>query len=79
MSDIQAILKDRPTGTREAISRACNVSRGAITRWAKVPPRHAVIVSRIVGVPPHILLPDIFPSPSRELECPASDAAGQPV
>jgi DNA-binding transcriptional regulator YdaS (Cro superfamily) len=79
MMNAKEFLTSQPRGTRAKIARATGLAVSNVTQWKHIPPRHAMAVAEITGVPVHILRPDIFPSPSRELECPASDAAGQPV
>lgn len=42
------------------VAGACKVSRQALDVWKKVPPRHVGTVSRIIGMPPHEIRPDLF-------------------
>jgi DNA-binding transcriptional regulator YdaS (Cro superfamily) len=43
------------------VAEACNVSRQALDHWQKVPPQHVATVSRMIGMPPHEIRPDLFP------------------
>ena len=42
------------------VAGACGISRQAIDRWQKVPPRHVATVSGIIGMTPQQIRPDLF-------------------
>lgn len=61
MMTIDKILSDR--GMRLAdLARALGLNKSSVTRWAKgkVPAERIGEVSRVVGVPPEIIRPDLF-------------------
>ena len=49
---------------RETIARELGIHRSAISQWGDtVPPKRVQRVSQLTGIAPHILCPDVFPSP----------------
>jgi hypothetical protein len=42
------------------VAEACNISRQALDAWKQVPSRHVDTVSRIIGMPPQKIRPDLF-------------------
>ena len=57
-------VKDRMTLAR--LAREIGVTRGAIAQWDKVPAERVGHVSRVTGIPLHVLRPDIFEAASQE-------------
>ena len=53
-------------GGPAAASRACGVTRQAVSQWKVVPPEHVIALSSAGGyqVTPHRLRPDIYPNPT---------------
>ena len=43
-----------------ALARAIGVTRGAVAQWERVPGERVGQVSRVTGLPPHIIRPDLF-------------------
>ena len=48
------------------VAHECKISRQAIDAWKKVPPRHVDTVSRIIGMSPHEIRPDLVSRAGRE-------------
>jgi pyruvate kinase len=47
-------------GQSTEIARALGIERAAVYQWKRVPPHWVQDVSRIIGVPPEKIRPDIF-------------------
>jgi hypothetical protein len=47
-------------GLAVRVAGACGISRQALDHWEKVPQRHVVTVSSIIGMPPQKIRPDLF-------------------
>jgi hypothetical protein len=47
-------------GKSSEIARALGIERAAVYQWKRVPPHWVQDVSRIIGVPPEKIRPDIF-------------------
>ena len=62
----QTFLDQQPRGTRSRIAEAVGIANSTVTEWKQIPPKHAMVVSNITGVPVHVLRPDIFPTPHQE-------------
>jgi len=45
------------------IARQLRISYQAVAQWERVPHTRVLEVSRITGVPPHEIRPDVYPSP----------------
>jgi DNA-binding transcriptional regulator YdaS (Cro superfamily) len=43
------------------VARKLEITRGAVAQWDRVPAERIGAVSRITGIPPQILRPDLFP------------------
>jgi hypothetical protein len=56
--------------TLRKIAKVCRVSRGAVAQWDRIPPRHAVALSRALGVPRWVLRPDLWEPPAVMWETP---------
>jgi pyruvate kinase len=56
------VVKDiRDTrGLSTKIARALGIERAAVYQWKRVPPHWVIDVSKIIGVPPEKVRPDIF-------------------
>lgn len=43
------------------------ISDQALNEWKKlpkgVPPKRVAVVSKVIGLPPHVIRPDVFPRP----------------
>mgnify|MGYP001395809101 CR=1 FL=1 len=46
------------------ISEACRLSTAAVSQWKRVPRKHVETVSRLSGVKPHELRPDLYAAPT---------------
>lgn len=48
------------------------LTQQALDAWRKlrygVPPKRVAVVSRVTGLPMHVIRPDIFPRPSRAIQ-----------
>lgn len=42
------------------VARKLEITRGAVAQWDRVPAERIGAVSRITGIPPQILRPDLF-------------------
>jgi len=51
-------------GLLARIARGLGVTRGAVSAWPRVPAERVPAVSRITGIPPHELRPDLYEPPS---------------
>lgn len=47
-------------GLKKVIAHACGVTPGAVTQWQKVPAEHCQTISKITGIAPSVLRPDVF-------------------
>ncbi len=43
------------------LARALDLTRQAVSRWSRVPPKHVLKVEELTGVSRHTLRPDIYP------------------
>lgn len=59
----KALRKAIEKSSVTAIARACGITTQAVSQWDRVPPSRVLIVSRLTGIPPHRLRPDIMPAP----------------
>lgn len=50
-------------GGVSALAQALGVSSQAISQWKKVPPMRLLAVSRVTGIPGHVLRPDVCSAP----------------
>ena len=41
------------------IARTAGISKAAVSQWKRVPEKHVWAVTKITGIPPHKLRPDI--------------------
>ncbi|HLX18415.1 MAG TPA: YdaS family helix-turn-helix protein [Bradyrhizobium sp.] len=66
--------KDRSDVLKRVISAAGGIGKIAthigirqnvVSMWSRVPPKHAVAVAKLTGIPLHELRPDIFPAPQQ--------------
>jgi DNA-binding transcriptional regulator YdaS (Cro superfamily) len=51
-------------GTR--LARALGVTKQAVSAWRRPPALHVAEISRLSGIDPHQLRPDIFPRPKTD-------------
>lgn len=65
MIEIQEFLRMK-RGLRAEVARELGITHAAVRQWQEVPAERCWRVSEIVGIPPHILRPDVFPPPSPE-------------
>lgn len=60
---------DRLFGSPSALARAIGENVSTVHCWkhrGTIPPRKALAVSKVTGVPPHEIRPDIYPAPQRK-------------
>jgi DNA-binding transcriptional regulator YdaS (Cro superfamily) len=50
-------------GGPAALGRVLGITGQAVSQWAQIPPKHIGALSRLTGVPPHKLRPDLFSAP----------------
>jgi pyruvate kinase len=55
---MRAIRKNR--GQSVLIAEACGINKSAIYQWKRVPPHWVNKVSKIIGIPPEKIRPDVF-------------------
>lgn len=63
MFDIQQEF-DKKRGLRLKVARALGITHGAVSQWKQVPATRADAVAKLIGVPAHLLRPDVFPNPA---------------
>ena len=47
-------------GMKTVIAHECGVTPGAVSQWQKVPAEYCETISRITGISPAVLRPDVF-------------------
>lgn len=52
--------------TVKRVSEATGITTAGVAQWKRVPRWHVDAVSKVTGVPPYELRPDLYPSPPRE-------------
>lgn len=52
-------------GMLAALARGLGITKSAVSHWDKVPAERVADVSRISGIPRHVLRPDVFEQPRR--------------
>jgi hypothetical protein len=52
-------------GGRKAVAEALRIKVPSTYSWKQVPAERVLVLSRMSGMPPHKLRPDIFPRPGR--------------
>lgn len=71
MGDIDTELKqatDRAitaAGGPSAVGRSIGITPQAVGQWERVPAERVLGLSRLSGIPPHEIRPDIYPPPSK--------------
>lgn len=50
----------RAAGGPLKLSRVLGVTHSAVSKWKKVPPKHALKVSRLSRIPLHVIQPDML-------------------
>lgn len=48
-------------GLWSAVANACGISRQAPFQWRKVPIERVLVVEEVIGLPRHVIRPDIYP------------------
>lgn len=61
---IERAFSQRLAVTR--IAEATGISTAAVSQWKRVPERHVLAVSKITGIAPHDLRPDLYPAPEAQ-------------
>jgi DNA-binding transcriptional regulator YdaS (Cro superfamily) len=51
-------------GSKTALAIALKISRAAVCQWDRVPSGRVGAVSKLTGIPPHELRPDLFSVPA---------------
>jgi DNA-binding transcriptional regulator YdaS (Cro superfamily) len=46
-----------------AVAVACGITRQAVHQWQEVPHRRVLTVARVIGLKPHEIRPDFYPTP----------------
>jgi DNA-binding transcriptional regulator YdaS (Cro superfamily) len=52
-------------GTAPRIAEVCGINREAVWQWTQVPAQHVLNVEQLLGIPRHLIRPDIYPPPKR--------------
>lgn len=55
---VRSIRETRGQAVR--IAEACGIDKSAVYQWKKVPPHWVHIVSKVIGLPPEKIRPDVF-------------------
>jgi hypothetical protein len=50
-------------GTAARIARAVGISRTAVWNWRHVPADHVLDIEKLLGIPRHLIRPDIYEPP----------------
>lgn len=50
-------------GTAPRIAAACGIQREAVWNWRRVPAGHVLTIERLLGIPRHLIRPDIYEPP----------------
>lgn len=72
---LQAVLEallarldnDEPIGTKTELAEALGISKQAISQWVKVPVEQVLKVEALLEIPRHVLRPDIYPDPAKDM------------
>ena len=51
----------KAAGSKSALARILGVTRGAICQWQRIPSERVISIESLVGVPRHVLRPDLYP------------------
>jgi hypothetical protein len=51
-------------GTAVRIAAACHITREAVWDWKHTPAVHVLTVERLLGIPRHLIRPDLYQRPS---------------
>lgn len=51
-------------GSKTALAAALKITRAAVCQWKHVPSERVGAVSKLTGIPPHELRPDLFSVPA---------------
>nr|WP_077802864.1 YdaS family helix-turn-helix protein [Gluconobacter albidus] len=62
--DIDDII--RAAGGPQKVGGEIGRSHSAVCRWKKVPAVHVCKLSQMSGIAPHVIRPDVFPSPRKD-------------
>lgn len=52
-------------GTAVRIAAACGITREAVWDWRRTPAVHVLKVERVLGIPRHLIRPDLYEPPYR--------------
>jgi hypothetical protein len=70
-------LAIKKAGNKARLMEALNLTSGAINFWRQgIPVKRVIDVSRVTGIPCHILRPDYFPAPDSAVMCSVATDAG---
>ena len=61
--DIEQVFQ--AAGGRRAVADALKIKVPSTYSWERVPVGRVLVLSKLTGMPPHKLRPDIFPRPGR--------------
>lgn len=50
-------------GTAPRIAQVCKINREAVWNWQRVPAEHVLRVEALLGIPRHLIRPDLYPPP----------------
>lgn len=50
-------------GTAVRIADACGITRPAVWNWRRVPAAYVLTVERVLGIPRHLIRPDLYQPP----------------
>jgi len=64
MSKLDVIRKG-PRGSLAKLADALGITRGAVAKWDRVPADKVLAVEANIGVPRHVLRPDLYPPPDK--------------
>lgn len=55
-------------GLQADLARHLGITRGAVAKWKRVPAERVLAVEAYTGISRHLLRPDIYPPPLRNVE-----------
>ena len=66
MEDTPIAIATKCAGSVKALAEVAGVRPQAISQWKKIPAERAVRISDALGIPRHVLRPDLFEVPKAE-------------